>query len=514
MTDMTHFLDFESNNDFFKLLFQSIEEGLVIVNTKQEIVFVNMRTQELFGYPSHELIGQKIEILIPPHYHKHHPSHVKGYTEKPTKKRMGTGRVLEAQTKFGTTFYTEISLNHLEIEGEKFFVALITDVSKRIEAENKIKELNTELEEKVQIRTLELEHSKFLYTAVARNFPNGTINVFDKDLNYIFAEGRELYKYGITSKKLIGTSYLKRLPKEIRPKITQEFQRVFEGEKRDFDIKLKDQFYHINAVPLKNDSHIIDKILMVETNITTQKNISQKLEQALVQEKEINEMKSRFVSMASHEFRTPLSTILSSVSLIKSYIEKEKLDNTEKHIKRIKNSVKGLTEILNDFLSTDKLESKKVNVNKTEFKYSIFKNEITEELQALCSEGQTIVTSLNQKEKIVYSDQHIIKNILYNLISNAIKYSKEGQEIYYNSIFNGNYLTIEIVDTGIGIPKAEQKNLFSRFFRANNATNIKGTGLGLNIVKSYLDLLKGNINFESTENIGTKFIVKIPITHE
>lgn len=507
---MTHFLDFESNNDFFKLLFQSIEEGLVIVNNKGNIVYVNPRTQELFGYSKNDLLGQKIEMLIPNKYHHHHPERVEDYTKNPAKKRMGTGRVLEAQHKSGVIFHTEISLNHIEVEDEKYFVALITDVSKRVKAEKKIKELNTELEEKVQIRTLELEHSKFLYTAVARNFPNGTINVFDENLNYIFAEGRELYKYGITSKKLIGTSYLKRLPKEISSTINDEFQKVFQGKKRDFEIKVKNQFYHINAVPLKNDANKIDKILVVETNITTQKNVSQKLEQSLIKEKEINEMKSRFVSMASHEFRTPLSTILSSVSLIKTYLEKEKPENTDKHIKRIKNSVKGLTDILNDFLSTDKLESKKVNINISEFNYSSFAQNITDELQALCQEGQTIVPSVNTKEKIITTDQNIIKNILYNLISNAIKYSNEGQEIHFNSTLGNNILTIEVVDFGIGIPESEQKNLFSRFFRAKNATNIKGTGLGLNIVRSYLDLLKGNINFESQENIGTKFIVKIP----
>ena len=511
---MIHFLDFERNNDFFKLLFQSIEEGLVIVNENREIVYINNRTKELFGYNPKELVGKKIETLIPSKYHQQHPNHVKGYTSKPTKKRMGTGRVLEAQTKNGSTFYCEISLNHIEIDTKKYFVALITDVSKRVEAENKINELNTELKEKVQIRTLELEHSKFLYTAVARNFPNGTINVFDEDLNYIFAEGRELYKNGITSEKLIGTSYLNRLPKEIHPKINKEFQKVFEGEERNFEIKLNDQFYHINAVPLKNDTNEIDKILMVETNINIQKNTSHKLEQSLIKERETNDMKSRFVSMASHEFRTPLSTILSSVSLIKSYLEKGRPEDTKKHIKRIKNSVKGLTDILNDFLSSDKLESKKINLNLSKFNYSNFVIEIEEELQALCQDGQTLISSINQNEKIVFSDQNLIKNILYNLISNSIKYSKEGQEIHFNSIFEHHYLTIEIIDFGIGIPDTEQKDLFSRFFRANNALNIKGTGLGLNIVKSYLVLLNGSIKFESQENVGTKFIVKIPLGYE
>lgn len=508
---MKDFLDLENNNDFFKLLFQSIEEGLVIVNNKREIVYVNDRSLELFGYKKQELLGEKIEKLIPQKHHHHHPKQVKSYTEKPFKKRMGTGRVLEARHKSGETFYTEISLNHIDIKNEKYFVALITDVTKRVEAENKIKELNAELEQKVKLRTAELEQSQFLYTAVARNFPNGTINVFDINLNYIFAEGRELYKYGITSKKLIGTSYLKRLPEEVRATIQGEFKKVFQGKQRNFELKLRNQYYNIDAVPLKNDENEIDKILVVETNITTQKNISQKLEQSLIKERDINEMKSRFVSMASHEFRTPLSTILSSVSLIKTYIEKEKFENTEKHIKRIKNSVKGLTDILNDFLSTDKLESKKVNVNLSEFNYSNFVKNITEELQALCQKEQVIVSSENLKQQIINTDQNIIKNILYNLISNAIKYSGEGQEIHFNSIIESKVLTIEIIDFGIGIPEQEQKNLFSRFFRANNAVNIKGTGLGLNIVKSYLDLLNGNIKFESQENKGTKFTVKIPV---
>jgi len=508
---MTDFFNLVSNNDFFKLLFQSIEEGLVIVNHKGQIVFINERILDLFGYNKQEILGEKIEILIPQKHHQHHPKHVKTYVKNPSKKRMGTGRVLEAKHKKGHAFYTEISLNHIDLENNKYFVALITDVTKRVEAENKIKELNAELEQKVILRTAELEQSQFLYTAVARNFPNGTINVFDKNLNYIFAEGRELYKYGITSKKLIGTPYLNRLPKEIQSQIETELQKVFKGQKRDFNIHIKDQYYHINAVPLRNDDFEIDKILMVETNVTVQKNISKKLEESLEKEKEINEMKSRFVSMASHEFRTPLSTILSSVSLINTYLNKNKLDNIPKHVKRIKNSVKGLTEILNDFLSTDKLESDKVSVNYLEFDYAKFVFEMTEELQALCQEGQLIIQSVDLENDIIKTDQNIIKNILYNLISNAIKYSKEGQEIHYNSKLKNKVLTIEIIDFGIGIPVSEQKNLFSRFFRANNAINIKGTGLGLNIVKSYLDLLNGNIKFESQENKGTKFTVKIPV---
>jgi PAS domain S-box-containing protein len=508
---MPKFLEFENNHDFLEILFKSIEEGLIITTKERDIVYVNKRALELFDFEYAELVGEKIELLIPMKYHGNHSKHVENYAKKPERKRMGAGRVLEAQKKDGSTFFSEISLNHIDIKDKKYFVALITDVSKRVEAENKIKELNTKLEEKVSIRTKELEKSKLLYTAVAQNFPNGTINVFDKNLNYIFAEGKELLKYGVTSKKLIGTSYLERLPKGIRQNINTKLQKVFEGEKVEFEIQIESNFFSLSAVPLFNSLSVIDSILVVETNITTQKRSSQKLKDSLIKEKEINEMKSNFVSMASHEFRTPLSTILSSVSIISTYIKKGKLDGTEKHIKRIKNSVNGLTSILNDFLSTDKLESKKVEANLTIFNYSTFKKDITEELQALCKQDQTIISSINKEHIEVKTDQNIIKNILYNLVSNAIKYSEEEQDIIINSVIEKNELTIEVLDFGIGIPENEQKNLFNRFFRAKNTVNIKGTGLGLNIVQSYLDLLHGSITFDSEENSGTRFTVKIPL---
>jgi len=508
---MLEFLEFENNTNFIEILFKSIEEGLVITNKERDIVYVNKRALELFGYQQHELLGEKIEILIPPQYHGNHSKHVQKYAVKPEKKRMGAGRVLASQKKDGSTFYSEISLNHIDIVSKKYFVALITDVSKRVHAENKIKELNTRLEEKVSIRTKELEKSKLLYTAVAQNFPNGTINVFDKDLNYIFAEGKELLKYGVTSEKLIGTSYLARLPKTIRRSMNTKLQKVFDGKKIEFEIQIESSYFSISAVPLFNNLNEIDSILVVETNITSQKNASQKLKASLLKEKEINEMKSNFVSMASHEFRTPLSTIMSSVSIINTYINKGKLEGTQKHIKRIKSSVNGLTSILNDFLSTDKLESRKVAPNLTTFNYSTFKTNITEELQALCRQDQTIISSINVENVEINSDQDIIKNILYNLVSNAIKYSEEGQEIIINSAIYEDELVMEVLDFGIGIPQNEQKHLFNRFFRAKNTVNIKGTGLGLNIVQSYLDLLKGNITFDSEENIGTSFIVKIPL---
>jgi PAS domain S-box-containing protein len=502
------------NNAFLKMLFENISEGLLIVNEQFKIIDFNPRLLEMFGYSADELLNNNLNILIPTNLHQKHNTYVKQFKEKPIKKQMGIGRVLEARTKNNQLFYIETSLNHLSLEGKTYFVALITDITKRVEVENKLKNLNEKLELEVEKRTKALFESQALYTAVARNFPNGTINVFDKNFNYIFAEGKELYKLGITSEKLIGTSYLKRLPKEIRLNIEEELLKAFKGEERNFELNYKNQVYFINVVPLKDENNIIDKILLVETNITKEKEASKKLELSLKKEKEINEMKSRFVSMASHQFRTPLSTILSSTSLIDSYIKKDKIKNTDKHIKRIKNSVKGLTDILNDFLSSDKLDSEMVKVHISKINVNTFFNDLAEELQTITKEGQNIKTTIYADSEFILSDTNILKNVIFNLISNAIKYSNENQEIYMLINIANNNLTINVIDNGIGIPLEDQKNLFTRFFRAQNAQNHKGTGLGLNIVKSYLELLKGNIIFESQENKGTKFTVEIPLKNE
>lgn len=493
------------------MLFESIQEGAIIVNKEGTIVLANPRSNELFGYSQDELLGLKVEELIPSAIRGQHHKHRSDFQESPKKRSMGAGLNLQALRKDGSLFFVEISLNHFRIENELFVAALITDVSLRVEHERQIMELNADLEKKVRERTQEVRDSQELYSAIARNFPNGTINVFDRNLNYIFVEGKELFELGITSEKLIGTSYISRLSEEIRPKIQRALLRVFEGNSEDVEIEFRENFYRLTAVPLSRKNDLIDKILVVEQNITAQYVASRQLEEALQKEKSLNEMKSRFVSMASHEFRTPLSTILSSVSLIEKYIENGSYENTPKHVKRIKNSVKGLTDILNDFLSVDKLENQKTEVKITRFDYANLCKEMAEDMQNMCQDGQKIDCLLEADNTVITCDLNIVRNILYNLITNAIKYSREGQQIMYRTRINSQTMEITVKDSGIGIPEHEQKLLFSRFFRAKNAINIKGTGLGLNIVKSYLDMLGGAIRFESQENSGTTFFVHIPV---
>lgn len=226
---------------------------------------------------------------------------------------------------------------------------------------------------------------------------------------------------------------------------------------------------------------------------------------SLEKEKELNQLKSRFVSMASHEFRTPLSSVQLSASLIDKYLEKPDFSSIVKHTNKIKNSVQLLTGILNDFLSLERLEAGKVIVRPEELDLVRLSEDITEEMQLIAKQNQHIVYQHTGITGMIRLDANLLKNSIINLISNAIKYSGENTFIEFNTEINDHSCIITVKDNGIGIPDEEQKSLFEPFFRAHNTGNIPGTGLGLNIVKRYVKLMKGKVLFESKQHIGTTF---------
>lgn len=501
----------KSQSEIYKLLFDNAGEGMVVTSDRGVIELLNPRLLNMFGYTEKELIGKRIEILVPDAVKPNHKSHRDNYAKNPNHRRMGADMNLLAQRKDNSQFSVEIGLNHCYVGKDLKVVAIITDITERVLSQGKLKELNIELEHKVKLRTIELEKSQKLYYLISSNFPRGIINVFDKNLNYVFAEGQELDKLGLTSQSLIGNNYVVRYKKSLAEIVKKKFLTVFNGESTSFEYEDGDSFYVVNAVPLKSSDGSIEQILVIEKNITDSKLAEQEIIKNLEKERQLNELKTRFVSMASHEFRTPLSTILSSATLAEKYDTIEQQEKRLKHLERIKSSVRNLTSILNDFLSIDKLEDGKIEITESKFFISELMKEVVEEMGTYLKKKQFITYQANVIDGlIVFSDRNVIKNIILNLLSNASKYSVEGKEIALNLFEFKKGIKIEIEDKGIGIPKEEQAQLFSRFFRARNVINIEGTGLGLNIVKKYLSLVNGEISFKSKEHVGTTFSVIIP----
>lgn len=249
----------------------------------------------------------------------------------------------------------------------------------------------------------------------------------------------------------------------------------------------------------------------LEKEISVRKRAEEEARKALVRERELNELKSKFVSIASHEFRTPLSTVLSSASLIEQYFQRNEGDKVHKHVQRIKSSVNHLTSILNDLLSLGKLEEGKIEIVKERISLPAFMKEVEEEITPTFKSGQYLVVHCPEGPPFMFSDARILRNILFNLISNASKYSPDDKPIFVNCRQEGETVLFLVRDEGIGIPLEDQRHMFDRFFRASNAGNVQGTGLGLNIVKRYVELLGGAISFVSEYQKGSVFTVRIPI---
>jgi two-component system sensor kinase FixL len=262
--------------------------------------------------------------------------------------------------------------------------------------------------------------------------------------------------------------------------------------------------------PIYDDKNILKGFAKITRDITDQKRAEEDIQAILRREKELNELKSRFVSLASHEFKTPLSVILSSVSLIEKYPETDQQDKRLKHIHRIKSNVNNLKQILNDFLSLEKLESGIIQNCPVETDLIQISQEAIQDMDGSLKQGQHIEPQTEGTPRFIQVDIQLLRNILNNLLSNAIKYSPDGAGIDYKISYHQTTIDIAVKDQGIGIPPEEQEHLFERFFRATNTTGISGTGLGLSIVKRYLDLMGGQICLSSNSGEGSTFTVTLP----
>lgn len=246
----------------------------------------------------------------------------------------------------------------------------------------------------------------------------------------------------------------------------------------------------------------------VALDISKTKQIEKELQEALMKEKDLNELKSRFLSMASHEFRTPLSTILSSVCLIEKYTTTEEQPKRDLHIRRITSSVKMLTDILNDFLNIGKIEEGKILVRPAEIIVKNGMNELLGEMKNNLRKNQHIYYS-HEGDLVFTTDISLLKHIVLNLLSNASKFSAEGDDIELKTYCSGSFFRLSVTDHGIGISQDDQQHLMERFFRGANAVNIQGTGLGLHIVAKYVELLDGTVQYSSEPGKGTEFMVEL-----
>ncbi len=240
---------------------------------------------------------------------------------------------------------------------------------------------------------------------------------------------------------------------------------------------------------------------------------NKELTKALEKEREINELKSRIVLNVSHGFKTPLTSILSSAQLLQIYAEKDHpfKQKITKHAFKIENSVRALNNLLTSVLFFGKSDENKLEFKPKKIFSGAFVKELLDTVKAGIENDVVIKSEIGELPKTITSDPELLYQVFENLLSNAVKYSKDGKQVDFKMTIEDNQLRATISDKGIGIPKSEQSQLFDRFFRAKNVGIVEGSGLGLSIVKKCLEVLQGEINFESEVDKGTVFNVTIPV---
>jgi two-component system sensor kinase FixL len=378
-------------------------DGIITIDERGLVESINPSACILFEYEPAEVIGNNISMLMPDGVKDEHDGHLHRYQHTGKANIIGVGREVKGLKKGGIIFPFRLGLSEVQYSGRKIYTGFIHDLTREKEAESRLKEYASHLEEQVDERT--------------------------KALN-------------------ITVAALEQAKEEVS--------------------------------------------------------------QSLEKEKELNLLKSRFVSIASHEFRTPLTSIQLSASLIERYADTLNTANIVKHVVKIKYGVTNLTAILNDFLSLEKLEAGKEQATYMVFDLVKLSESITEEMQEMAKQHQNIIYQHTGTCSTVNLDQNLLKSCITNLISNAIKYSGENTFIDFTTEINDEKWTITIKDNGIGIPEKDQKHLFEAFFRAHNTGTIPGTGLGLNIVGRYINLMGGSVHFISKVNQGTIFTITFP----
>lgn len=254
-----------------------------------------------------------------------------------------------------------------------------------------------------------------------------------------------------------------------------------------------------------------DEVMVIVRDITERKKSEADIRNALKSERDLNEMKTRFVSMTSHEFRTPLTTILSSAELLEHYSDRWEQEKQLKYLYKIQIAAKHMTELLNDVLLINKVEAGKVMIDPQPLIINEFCKEVIEEIQITTTVHKLVFHSQLSEEPIPM-DRKLLRHIFTNLLSNAVNYSPNGGDIFITTTQEVDEIVLSVKDTGIGIPEEARETLFESFVRGSNVGGISGTGLGLAIVKRFVDVYQGKIECESEVGVGTTFIVRLPIS--
>ncbi len=504
--DITERKKVEENRKIKTAALEAAQNGISISDALQAdnpLVYVNKAFEEITGYQKADILGKNCRFLQAGD-HNQQGLHI---IRNAIKDDKGCNVQLRNYKKDGTLFWNEVSISPVTDETGRttHHIGIQNDITERKTTEQEIGHLAKILDESLN-----------------------EIYVFDaRSLLFINANQGARKHSGYTLAEFKNMTPLDMKPEFNEARFRKLISPLLDGAKEKVDFETVHQRKNGETYPVDvhlQTSTLDDRQLVVAIilDISDRKNYTQKLEKtveqrtkqlqlALEKEKELNELKTKFLSLVSHEFKTPLSGILTSATLVGKYTKEDQQEKREKHLNTIAGGVFHLTNILNDFLSMEGLEKGKEVYRYSEFSLSRLVNDVIYNNNMLLKSGQRINYPENIDDIDIHQDEKVLGLILSNLLGNAVKYSSEDSDIDMKVQLSDDKIVFQIKDHGIGIPEKEQKYTFDRYFRAENVLTTQGTGIGLNIVKEHVENLGGKIYFKSKENVGSTFSVELPI---
>lgn len=488
----------------FRIIFEQVAVSIILLNPAGEFLKFNRKFCQILGYSATELKDSTIFQLTHPDDLPHCQAYLSQLWSGDLKTYTVEKRYLRSDH---TIVWAHITISRVcQASGTPdYLIAVVEDISERKQSEVIQAALMRRNESIIQAL------GEIVYDHLV---PTDTI-IWDG--NYTKVLGYTPQEMGNNAQQ----SWLNRIHPDDLALALEEFQRAYREERLydiEYRLQLKDgsyRWFQDRGVMHGSLGNQPEQVIGVLRDVTQRKQVEEELRQALAKEKELNELKSRFISMTSHEFRTPLTTILGSAELLKHCSDHWSLNKKEIYWNRIQENVQHMTQMLDDILTLGKGEAGCWKFNPAPLNLEIFCQDLVAEFQSGLGQFHHLIFThegLHLVPNLVNFDETLLRKMLSNLFSNAIKYSPPKSEIRFHLKITPTQVIWQIQDAGIGIPTSEQVHLFESFYRAQNVGNIQGTGLGLAIVKKAVDLHGGVIQVDSQEGAGTRFTITLDLT--
>lgn len=530
-------LSLRESETMLRLVTETANDAIITCDNNFNIIQWNNAAEGMYGYSKEEIIGKPLVQLMSVEEKKIFLKNVIESEGQPFKFDHGKQFKRMGRKKDGTVFHIEVSIADWERKGRVYYTHIIRDITDRVNREKELEEYREHLEQLVEERTekfnavnrkLSDEIDKLtIAESQIRNqieFLEILINtipipVYIRNRDKIFIDCNKSFEefFGLKKEKVTGKSNNDLFPPELAEIYNKMDEEILDKKGRvGFETKVNDREGILHEVVIyqtvfKNNKDEIEGTVGVILDITDQKNLQREIKKSLDKEKELGELRSAFISTVSHEFRTPLTTILSSSDLIELYNSKEGTESTNEFVHKIQKAVAYMIDLIDDVLIINKAEAGKLKFNPRFVDINNLIKEIVEDAKALSNNKHTFLVNIKVNSQRYNIDPKLFKQILSNLLSNAVKYSPNGGRIQLEVNEANSMLKTSVSDNGIGISEEDQKHLFEAFYRCRNAENIPGTGLGLSITKKAVELHNGTITVQSASSKGTTFTFQLPV---